>query len=215
MEIRVQQAGRNLQIGSGTDLLGTHRMAFGDDVFIGKDGVLAIVYERPQPGPMISIGNGVWMNKRCYISAANEITIGDYAIFAPNVYLADSAYEYRDIGVPIMKQGLASVENRIRIGEHAWLGINAVVYGDVTVGKGSVIGANSVVTKSVPDYCVAGGQPARVLRAYDDRSGEWPRVTSDEQLEEILTDGRSNVALRAPDSPPRIPMLYAELVTIG
>lgn len=189
-------------------------MSFGDDVFIGKDGVLAIVYERPEPGPMIVIGNGVWMNKRCYISAANEISIGEYAIFAPNVYLADSAYEYRDIGVPIMKQGLASVENRIHVGAHAWLGINAAVYGNVTIGKGSVVGANSVVTKSIPDYCVAGGQPARVLRAYDDRTDEWPRVTSDDHLRDILENGRSNVKLRPPDAPPRIPMFYAQLVTI-
>lgn len=190
-------------------------MAFGDDVWIGKDSVLAIVYERPEPGPMISIGNGVWMNKRCYISAANEIVIGDYAIFAPNVYLADSAYEYREIGVPIMKQGLCSVTNRIEIGAHSWLGINAVVYGNVNIGKGCVVGANSVVTKSVPDYCVVGGQPAQVLRAYDDRTDDWPKITSNEQVAEILANGRSNLKLRAPDSPPRIPMYYAQLATVG
>lgn len=215
MEIRVHHAGRNLNIGSGTDLFGTHRMSFGDDVFIGKEGVLAIVYERPEPGPMITIGNGVWMNKRCYISAANEITVGDYAIFAPNVYLADSAYEYRRVGVPIMKQGLASVQNRIHIGEHAWMGINSVVYGNVTIGKGSVVGANSVVTKPVPDYCVAGGQPARILRAYDDRTDDWPLIKSDEQLAEILANGRSNIKLRPADSPPQVPMHYAQLVTVG
>lgn len=215
MEIRVQHAGRNLNIGSGTDLFGSHRMSFGDDVFVGKDSVLAIVYEREEPGAMITIGNGVWMNKRCYISAANDITIGDYAIFAPNVYLADSAYDYRQIGVPIMKQGLASVTNRIHIGEHAWLGINAVVYGNVTVGKGCVIGANSVVTKSVPDYCVAGGQPARILRAYDDRIDDWPLIKSDGQLADILSQGRLNIKLRPADSPPRIPMYYAPMVTVG
>lgn len=214
MEIRVQSAGRNLQIGKGTELLGTHRMAFGDDVWIGKDSVLAIVYERPAVGPMISIGSGVWTNKNFYVSAANEVIIGDYSIFAPNVYLSDSAYEYREVGVPIMKQGLASVDNRIVIGAHAWLGINAVVYGDVVIGKGSVIGANSVVTKSVPDYCVAGGQPAAVIRAYDDRTDAWARITSPGQLEEILQNGRSNMRLRPADMPPRIPMYYAQCVTV-
>lgn len=214
MEVRVHHAGRNLQIGTGTDLFGTHRMAFGDDVFIGKDSVLAIVYERPQAGPMISIGDGVWMNKRCYLSAANEIVVGNHAIFAPNVYLADSAYEYREVGVPIMKQGLASVGNRIVVGEHAWLGINAAVYGNVTIGKGSVIGANSVVTKSIPDYCVAAGQPAKVVRAYDDRNDAWTRITSDEQLTDILASGRSNIRLRPADAPPRIPMHYAPVVTV-
>ena len=56
---------------------------------------------------------------------------------------------------------------RIVIGEDCWLGGNVIVLPGVTIGKGSTIGAGSVVTKDVPDYCVAAGNPARVLKKID------------------------------------------------
>ena len=60
-------------------------------------------------------------------------------------------------------EGQLSVKN-IRIGNHVWIGENAIVLKGVTIGDGAVIGAGSVVTKNIPAYCVAVGNPARVIR---------------------------------------------------
>jgi len=90
MQIPVLGIGTNVTLSSGTELHGPHRFLFGNDIFIGEGGTLAIVYERATPGPMLTIGDGVWCNKRCYFAAANEITIGKKVIFAPDVYVADS-----------------------------------------------------------------------------------------------------------------------------
>ena len=62
------------------------------------------------------------------------------------------------------------------IGEGSWIGTNAVIIGNVRIGKHSVIGANAVVTKDIPDYSVAVGIPARVVRQFDFLTGEWKKV---------------------------------------
>lgn len=59
-----------------------------------------------------------------------------------------------------------------------WIGTNAVIVGNVHVGKNCVIGANSVVTKDIPDYCVVAGVPATIIRKYDELSNSWLRVKS-------------------------------------
>ena len=69
----------------------------------------------------------------------------------------------------------AGKDDRVLIDDGTWLGTNVVVVGNVHIGKQCVIGANSVVTKDIPDYCVAAGSPAKVLKRYNFESKEWER----------------------------------------
>ena len=62
------------------------------------------------------------------------------------------------------------------IGNGTWIGTNAVIVGNIQIGKHCVIGANSVVTKDIPDYSVAAGIPAKVIKRYDFEEEEWVRV---------------------------------------
>jgi acetyltransferase-like isoleucine patch superfamily enzyme len=62
------------------------------------------------------------------------------------------------------------------IGSGTWLGTNAVVVGNVRIGRNCVIGANSVVTKDIPDYCIAAGIPAKIIRQYNLATNEWEKV---------------------------------------
>ena len=71
---------------------------------------------------------------------------------------------------------MAHQESKVIIGEGSWLGTNVVVVGKVSIGKHCVIGANSVVTKDIPDYSVAAGIPAKVIKKYDFEKKEWVRV---------------------------------------
>lgn len=80
------------------------------------------------------------------------------------MYITDCDHEYRDINVPVIDQGIVQRGQMVSIGESSYIGINAVIVGNVKIGKHCVIGANSVVTKDVPDYCVAVGSPARVIK---------------------------------------------------
>ena len=212
--LQVLAAGTNVRILPGVEITGGHRMAFGNDVFIGRDAQIMIGYDRPAPGPMITFGNGTSINRRALIVAVNEIVFGEFVLTAPGIFVGDASHEFRDVGVPITMQGLESDQNRVVIGSHSWLGIHAAIIGNLAVGVGAVIGANSVVTSSIPDYCVAAGQPARVLRAYDDRSGEWEKVTSDDHLADILAKGRSKPIVGAGPRP-KFPIYAGPTVTIG
>ncbi len=64
----------------------------------------------------------------------------------------------------------------MEIGDGTWIGTNAVIVGNVRIGKNCVIGANSVVTKDIPDYCVAVGIPCKVIKRYSLETQNWVKV---------------------------------------
>jgi acetyltransferase-like isoleucine patch superfamily enzyme len=90
----------------------------------------------------------------------------------------DHNHEYSDISTPITHQGITA-GGSIRIEENCWLGYGSVVLctrGELTIGRNSVIGANSVVTKSVPAYSIVGENPARLVKRYDLESKSWVKI---------------------------------------
>lgn len=115
-------------------------------------------------GGTVKIGRGSEIGERCRISIANSLEIGKKVLLSPNVYITDCDHEYRNIKIPVIDQGIVQRGQRVSIGEGSYIGINAVIVGNVKIGKHCVIGANSVVTKDVPDYCVAVGSPTRVIK---------------------------------------------------
>ena len=114
------------------------------------------------------IGRGSEIGERCWISIANSLGIGEKVLFSPNVYITDCDHEYRDVNVPVIDQGIVQRGQRVSIGDGSYIGINAVIVGNVKIGKHCVIGANSGVTKDVPDYAVVVGNPAKVIRMLDE-----------------------------------------------
>ncbi len=127
-------------------------------------------------GGNISIGKGTDIGERCRISIAHSLVIGEKVLFSPNVYITDNDHEYRNIEVPVIDQGITTGNNRVRIGGGSYIGINSVIIGNVSIGNHCVIGANSVVTKDVPDYCVVAGTPARVIKKYNAETESWEKV---------------------------------------
>lgn len=97
-------------------------------------------------------------------NAVAHVVLGLGISFSPNVYITDCDHEYRDVDVPVIDQGIVQRGQKVSIGEGSYIGINAVIVGNVRIGRHCVVGANSVVTKDVPDYCVAVGSPAKVIK---------------------------------------------------
>ena len=81
-----------------------------------------------------------------------------------------------DINVPVIDQGIVQRGQKVSIGGGSYIGINAVIVGNVKIGNHCVIGANSVVTKDVPDYCVAVGSPAKILKRYNLETQLWEPI---------------------------------------
>lgn len=135
-------------------------------------------------GERISIGDGAHIGARCSLWAGNDvgrITIGEYALFGPEVFLTASNYQTR-AGDIVMYQD--KDERDIVIGRDVWLGARVMVMPGVTVGDGAIVGAGSVVTKDLPTNAIAVGSPAKVVAW---REGAEPPA---EQIENA-TNGQS------------------------
>jgi acetyltransferase-like isoleucine patch superfamily enzyme len=129
--------------------------------------------------PHISIGDNVSIGFGCTLSCVNRIEIGHDATIGDNVYIADSQHGYGNPALGILDQPL--LPGQISIGQGAWIGYGAFVAGDVSVGERSVIGANSVVTRSVPAYTVVAGVPARPIKRFNHETRQWIRIDAGSQ----------------------------------
>lgn len=153
-------AGKNVYIGKQCSLKVKCHIFLGDFVTVRP-------YVQVWSRGVVRIGRGCEIGERCRISIANSLEIGEKVLFSPNVYITDCDHEYRNINIPVLDQGIVQRGQKVSIGEGSYIGINTVIVGNVRIGKHCVIGANSVVTKDIPDYCVAGGSSARVIKNID------------------------------------------------
>ena len=120
----------------------------------------------------VRIGEDVSFNEFVLIDACDggEITIGHHCLIGPFVLLRSADHEFRDPVTRINLQGHRG--GRVVLEEDCWIGGHTTITRDVTIGKGSVIGANSVVTRDIPPFSVAAGNPARVIGARDGKARE-------------------------------------------
>jgi acetyltransferase-like isoleucine patch superfamily enzyme len=96
-------------------------------------------------------------------------------LFAPAVFVTDHNHQYLDPNEPIMTQGVTA-GGTVIIEENSWLGYGSMVLagsGEVVLGRNSVVGAYSVVTKSCPPFSVLVGNPARIVKQFDPESSKW------------------------------------------
>lgn len=152
------QAGKGVYIGKHCALNGKHNITLEDSVMVRP---YAQIWSG---GGTVKIGQGSEIGECCRLSIANSLNIGKKVLLSPNVYITDFDHEYRNLEVPVIDQGVVQKGQTVSIGDGSYIGINAVIVGNVKIGKHCVIGANSVVTKDVPDYCVAVGSPARIIK---------------------------------------------------
>ncbi|MEQ1918520.1 MAG: acyltransferase [Elusimicrobiota bacterium] len=141
-----------------------------------------IELDAPPPAPVMKIGKRVQIGPRTTITAVREVIIDDDALFGMNVYISDHVHAFRNVTKPIKDQGLPPA-GRVRIGKGAWIGANVVIAAngrDIEIGDNAVVGANSLVTRSIPARSVAVGSPARVRESWDDSSGTWVPKTADQ-----------------------------------
>lgn len=142
---------------------GEDRIHIGDGVFLGSGCWLQALPDGDNHSVAISIGSGSSVAGACVISAVRNVRLQQDVLLARNVYISDHMHRYSQTDLPIIAQGLDKIES-VLIKRGAWIGQNAVVCPGVTIGCGAVIGANSVVNRDIPDFCVAAGSPARVVK---------------------------------------------------
>lgn len=120
----------------------------------------------------VNIGN----NSRIGIGNViiGPVSIGNNVILAQNIVMSGLNHNYTNIDIPIYLQG--ETVGTITIEDDCWIGANAVITAGVTIGKHSVVAGGAVVTKSIPPYCVAVGNPARVVKKYNFETKIWEKI---------------------------------------
>lgn len=158
-----------------TTIFNERYITIGQDTLIGPDislsagmvpGQECITY------PVVSIGDRCLIGRGSGIVGHFSIEIGNDVWTGHNVYITDQNHGYEDVERPISQQ--SQPERAVKIGDGSWLGYGSVVLPGVTIGKHVVVGANSVVTHDIPDYSVAVGVPAKVIKRFVD--GQWEPV---------------------------------------
>jgi acetyltransferase-like isoleucine patch superfamily enzyme/glycosyltransferase involved in cell wall biosynthesis len=174
------RTGRNVTFGAGVVLRHPRKIVIGDNVVV-DDGCVLDAKGSDNRG--IVLGSGVFLGRGTILNCKNgDITLEDNVNVGSNVtvfsasdvrvgadnliaaycYLVGGTHNFDDPGVPVLYQGRTS--GGIQIGPGGWLGAHVTVFDGVRIGRHVVIGAGSVVNKDVPDYAVAAGVPAKVLK---------------------------------------------------
>ncbi len=168
--IHLRISGAN-KIGKSPLLIGKAHFQLRGTTHIGDkfmvEGLVAVTI-KVGPGASLSIGDKVYMNAGTSIEAYHELIIGNDVLIGPFVSIIDDDRHEVEPGAVRYKRPTV-------VGNNVWLGRNVAVLPGVTIGDGAVIGANSVVTKSIPPNSFAAGAPAQVLSKLDIPEG-WLRT---------------------------------------
>lgn len=151
-------------------------ISIGSDTLIGPGVALSagmVPGQECLSTPVVSIGDRCLVGRGSGIVGHFSITIGNDVWTGHHVYITDQNHGYEDVTRPIPQQ--SQPERAVTIGDGSWLGHGAVVLPGVTIGRHVVVGANSVVTRDLPDFSVAVGSPAKVIRRHV-RGAGWVNV---------------------------------------
>ena len=146
----------------------------GNHVYIAYKSWLAAAPQLTNSKSELIINDGCRIGNFNHIYATTSIILEKNVLTADKVYISDNLHQYENIHLPIWKQPIKQLA-KVIIGEGAWIGENVCIIG-ASVGKNSVIGANSTVTKDIPAYCVAVGSPAKVIKRFCVESQTWKKT---------------------------------------
>lgn len=163
---------KHSRIISPLKLDGIRNFNIGKYVTVNKSAWLAAM---PLTGENVElvIEDGTVIGHFAHIYATKSIRIEKKVLIADKVYISDNLHGYENPEIPIIDQPIVQ-KKPVIIGEGSWIGENVCIIG-ASVGKHCVIGANAVVTKDVPDCCVAVGNPAKVIKKYNADNKCWER----------------------------------------
>lgn len=133
----------------------------------------------------IEVGKNFYANYNCTILDVGKVTIGDNCMFAPNVAIYTAGHPIH----PDSRNSMYEYGIPVSIGDNCWLGGNTIVCPGVKIGNNVVIGTGSVVTKDIPDWSIAAGNPCRVIRTIteEDRKYYYKKNEFDEEAWKDLT----------------------------
>lgn len=167
------------------DVRGKKYIDFGENLTTGKNCRIEASPLGNDKKILIKFGNNCQINDYCHISAMQSVIIGDGTLLAGHIYISDNSHgKYKGDNqscpneIPIDRVPFISP---VEIGNNVWIGEHVVVMPGVKIGNGCIIGANSVVTKSILPNSIAVGSPAKIIKQYNFESNTWNIISNYER----------------------------------
>lgn len=173
-KIRYGDFGIGSRIYSPKSIISNKKHIFiGNSVHIRQNARIEpiVAWKGVKYNPQIIIEDGVVIEQNLHLACAKYVKIGKNSSISSYVFITDINHEYKDISKPILLQDLIIKETEI--GEQCFIGTGAKIMAGTKVGNHCIIGANAVVTHDLPDFCVAAGIPARIIKKYNFNTKEW------------------------------------------
>lgn len=124
---------------------------------------------------MITIGDNVSIGENVHIISSKSIVIEGGTLMAENIFIADSDHNYSDISKPVHEQDLSLKSTKI--GKNCFIGVGSAILAGTKLGRNCVVGACSVVRGEFPDYSVIAGNPAKLIKTYNEKKKIWESVS--------------------------------------
>lgn len=160
----------SLRLGKNVQIIGVSNVKIGKYVTISDDTWINI---NKRENIEVTIGNNSFIGRNNFFTSGKEIVIGDYFFTSKNCSFIGASHKNM-IDIPYF---LSSVDfsKSIKIGTNVFIGANSSVIGNVSIGHGCIIGANSVVTKDIPPFSMVVGNPAKIVKYYDFKTNKWTK----------------------------------------
>ena len=167
--------GQGSYIHPSVHLLGKSNIRVGSNTCI-SEGCWLNVNHNKDKGLAIEVGNNCFIGKQNFFTSGDVILIGDYTLTTVGCKFICSTHRFHNPEIPYILTGTTS-EDRIQIGVNCFFGAGATVLGNVKIGYGSIIGADSLVLQDVPPFSIAVGNPAIVIKRYSFPKKIWLLVS--------------------------------------
>ena len=192
---KYKNIGKKTYIDKSVHIIGLKNIRIGSNNIISDDTWLN-VNDRTDGKIGIEIGNNCYIGKRNFFSSSAKITLKDYFMSGINCSLLGSDHLIDEPLKPYIHTGTTN-DTSIYIGTNVRFGANVTVIGDVKIGHGSIIGANSLVLKDIPPFSIAVGNPAKVIKRYNFENKKW--TTEFENLTNFMSEDQYKVELKQYD----------------
>ena len=159
-----------------TLITNANQIVIGNGTIIRKNSWLYALNDGKIDDIKIRIGNNVYFGHYLHLTAIRKVIIEDDVLIADKVYISDNNHGFDDINTPIKDQPIL-FKGEVFIRRGAWLGENVCVIG-CSIGKNSIVAANSVVVKDVPDYTIVAGIPAKIIKKYNFETNKWQKTNA-------------------------------------
>ena len=203
-----RKVGDHTFIDKTVNVYGWQHVNIGENSLIGEMTWLNVNHR--EPGfDHIKIGDHCYIGRRNLISSAKQVVIKDYVMTSNDCKFLGSNHLFQDPMMPYISTGTTSTDS-MYIGVNVWVGASAIVLGRVTIGHGSIIGAGSVVTKDIPPFSIAAGNPCQVIKRYDPRQKKWIKIGDfDKSMEAQLPGEEEYLSLLKKNKPTIVMPVYA------